>query len=192
MARQKHPRGGERPHFARLLAGQNPSGLWGSLPATGHAICVSPVFLPRRRIWLAYLPALLPATLLALHHQSQTRRNEMPLIQAPVPQAKKVKVTHRLDESLLYKVRRYAEFIRAKNDYVITEALTYFFGQDAEFAEWLASHPALTSKVHKRDRTNGNSTSPDRVRATVHQNKPNGTAVALDAPGETASAGGTI
>src|SRR6516162_2625417 len=36
VTRQKPPRGRERPHFARLFAGQNPCRLRGSLPATGH------------------------------------------------------------------------------------------------------------------------------------------------------------
>jgi hypothetical protein len=150
------------------------------------------LFLPRYQILLAHLPALLPASLLALHYQSQTRRTEMPLIQAPSVEPKKVKVTHRLDEPLLYKVRRYAEFIRAKNDYVITEALNYFFDQDSDFAEWLAAHPAPSATARRREKAKPTSSFSDRTRPIPSKSKPDGTAAALSAPGESVSAGSTI
>jgi hypothetical protein len=117
---------------------------------------------------------------------------KMPLIQAPSREAKKIKVTHRLDEPLLYKVRRYAEFIRAKNDYVITEALNYFFDQDTEFADWLAAHPAPPATARNRDKAKGSASLSDRARATSSNGKPNGTVAGLNAPGESASAGNTI
>lgn len=115
----------------------------------------------------------------------------MSLIQTPTPEAKKVKVTHRLNDALLYKVRRYAEFIRAKNDYVITEALNYFFSQDTEFTEWLAAHPASASDTHKRERGKGSCAGAERVRAIPPTTKPNG-ATAANASTESPSAGGTI
>lgn len=116
----------------------------------------------------------------------------MPLIQAPSPQAKKIKVTHRLDEPLLCKVRRYAEFIRAKNDYVITQALNYFFDQDTEFADWLAAHPAPPATSRKQGKPKGSASLSDRARPASSSSKPNGTAEGLNAPGESASAGNTI
>lgn len=116
----------------------------------------------------------------------------MPLIQAPSPQAKKIKVTHRLDEPLLCKVRRYAEFIRAKNDYVITQALNYFFDQDTEFADWLAAHPAPPATSRKRGKSMSSASPSDRVMVVSSNGKPNGTAAGLNAPGESASAGNTI
>jgi hypothetical protein len=116
----------------------------------------------------------------------------MPLIQAPSAEPKKVKVTYPLDEPLLYKVRRYAEFIRAKNDYVFTEALNYFFDQDTEFADWLAAHPAPPATSRKRDKAKGSASPSDRTSGTSSNSKPNGAVAALNAPGESASAGNTI
>ena len=65
----------------------------------------------------------------------------MPLIQSPDPKPRKIKLTLRLDEPLTRTVHRYAEFIRASNEYVIAQALNYFFERDQEFKQWLETHP---------------------------------------------------
>ena len=74
----------------------------------------------------------------------------MPLIQSPDPKPRKVKLTLRLDEPLTGTVHRYAEFIRASNEYVIAQALNYFFERDQEFKQWLETHPNSTSQGRPR------------------------------------------
>ena len=74
----------------------------------------------------------------------------MPLIQSPDPKPRKVKLTLRLDEPLTRTVHRYAEFIRASNEYVIAQALNYFFERDQEFKQWLEAHPNSSSPVRSR------------------------------------------
>ena len=74
----------------------------------------------------------------------------MPLIQSPDPKPRKVKLTLRLDEPLTRRVHRYAEFIRASNEYVIAQALNYFFERDQDFRQWLETHPNPSSHARSR------------------------------------------
>src|SRR5579859_2174501 len=74
----------------------------------------------------------------------------MPLIQSPDPKPRKVKLTLRLDEPLTRTVHRYAEFIHATNEYVIAQALNYFFERDQEFKQWLDAHPNPSSHARSR------------------------------------------
>ena len=74
----------------------------------------------------------------------------MPLIQSPDPKPRKIKLTLRLDEPLTRTVQRYAEFIRASNEYVIAQALHYFFERDQEFKQWLEAHPNPSSHARLR------------------------------------------
>jgi len=80
----------------------------------------------------------------------------MPLITCPEPKAKKTRITLRIDEPLLHKLHRYAEFIKAKNEYVITQALRYFLDHDADFLQWLALNPSAPSQARKRERKKAN------------------------------------
>jgi hypothetical protein len=70
----------------------------------------------------------------------------MPLIDSPNPKPRRVKLTLRLDEPLARTVHRYAEFIHATNEYVISHALNYFFERDSDFKQWIASHPSGQSR----------------------------------------------
>lgn len=74
----------------------------------------------------------------------------MPLIESPNPKPRRVKLTLRLDEPLARNVHRYAEFIRATNEYVIAHALNYFFERDSDFKQWIASHPNGQSRNRSR------------------------------------------
>jgi hypothetical protein len=74
----------------------------------------------------------------------------MPLIESPNPKPRRVKLTLRLDEPLARTVHRYAEFIRATNEYVIAHALNYFFERDSDFKQWIASHPNGQSRNRPR------------------------------------------
>src|SRR5438552_8532941 len=74
----------------------------------------------------------------------------MPLIQSPNPKPRRTKITVRLDEPLARTVHRYAEFIRATNEYVIAQALNYFFERDSDFKQWIASHPNGQSRNRSR------------------------------------------
>ena len=74
----------------------------------------------------------------------------MPLIQSPDPKPRKIKLTLRLDEPLTRTVQRYAEFIRASNEYVIAQALNYFFERDQDFKQWLEVHPNSSSQGRSR------------------------------------------
>jgi predicted transcriptional regulator len=74
----------------------------------------------------------------------------MPLIQSPDPKPRKIKLTLRLDEPLTRSVHRYAEFIRASHEYVIAQALNYFFERDQEFKQWLEAHPNSSSQGRSR------------------------------------------
>jgi hypothetical protein len=84
----------------------------------------------------------------------------MPLIQSPNPKPRRTKVTLRLDEPLARTVHRYAEFIRATNEYVIAHALNYFFERDQEFKLWLTAHP--NSVARSRSRTSSLSSTADK------------------------------
>ena len=91
----------------------------------------------------------------------------MPLIQSPDPKPRRTKLTLRLDEPLARTVHRYAEFIRATNEYVIAQALNYFFERDQEFKQWLAAHP--NSVARTRPRTPSlNSTAAENAEKTTH------------------------
>lgn len=74
----------------------------------------------------------------------------MPLIESPNPKPRRTKITLRLDEPLARTVHRYAEFIRASNEYVIAHALNYFFERDLEFKQWLVSNPNSASRTRSR------------------------------------------
>ena len=74
----------------------------------------------------------------------------MPLIQSPNPKPRRTKITVRLDEPLARTVHRYAEFIRATNEYVIAHALNYFFERDQDFKQWLAANPNRVSRSRSR------------------------------------------
>jgi predicted transcriptional regulator len=74
----------------------------------------------------------------------------MPLIQSPNPKPRRTKITVRLDEPLARTVHRYAEFIRATNEYVIAHALNYFFERDQDFKQWLAANPNGVSRSRSR------------------------------------------
>ena len=74
----------------------------------------------------------------------------MSLIESPNPKPRRVKLTLRLDEPLARTVHRYAEFIRATNEYVIAHALNYFFERDSDFKQWIASHPNGQSRNRSR------------------------------------------
>ncbi|HKW19573.1 MAG TPA: hypothetical protein VJO35_18835 [Terriglobales bacterium] len=91
----------------------------------------------------------------------------MPLIQSPNPKPRRTKITLRLDEPLARTVHRYAEFIRATNEYVIAQALNYFFDRDQEFNEWLTAHPNSTGRSRSRT-TSPNSTADKEPEETTH------------------------
>ena len=74
----------------------------------------------------------------------------MPLIESPNPKPRRVKLTLRLDEPLARTVHRYAEFIRATNEYFIAQALNYFFERDSDFTQWIAAHPNGQSRLRSR------------------------------------------
>ena len=74
----------------------------------------------------------------------------MALIQSPNPKPRRTKITVRLDEPLARTVHRYAEFIRATNEYVIAHALNYFFERDQDFKQWLAANPNGVSRSRSR------------------------------------------
>jgi hypothetical protein len=91
----------------------------------------------------------------------------MPLIQAPNPKPRRTKITLRLDEPLARTVHRYSEFIRATNEYVIAQALNYFFKRDQEFNEWLMTHPNSVGRT--RSRTSSPKLTADKeVKKTDH------------------------
>ena len=82
----------------------------------------------------------------------------MPLMQKPSPQIRKVKFSLRIEDPLLRMVHQYAEFIHAHNDYVITEALKYFFDRDTDFKAWLVEHPLSAAQPQRRPRQKANGT----------------------------------
>lgn len=47
----------------------------------------------------------------------------------------------RLDRNVNLTLKQYSEFISSSQDYVINQALQYFFRRDKEFAVWQASRP---------------------------------------------------
>lgn len=47
----------------------------------------------------------------------------------------------RVEESVKFRLDRYAEFIHSSPSYVITEALKLLFKRDEEFKHWLSQHP---------------------------------------------------
>lgn len=91
----------------------------------------------------------------------------MSLIQAPNPKPRRTKITLRLDEPLARTVHRYAEFIRATNEYVIAQALNYFFERDQEFKQWLAAHPNSLTRSRSRA-VSPNSTATEEVDKANH------------------------
>ncbi|MGH9451063.1 MAG: hypothetical protein ACRD11_11055 [Terriglobia bacterium] len=66
----------------------------------------------------------------------------MALLKRPALVITKRQYHIRIDEPLADKAERYAEFIDAKIDHVVSEALDYIFKKDSQFNEWLAKHPA--------------------------------------------------
>ncbi len=47
----------------------------------------------------------------------------------------------RLDRDVNLTLKQYSEFVSSSQDYVINQALRYFFKRDKEFAAWQVSQP---------------------------------------------------
>lgn len=47
----------------------------------------------------------------------------------------------RVEESVKFRLDKYAQFIHSSPSYVITEALKLLFKRDDEFKHWLSQHP---------------------------------------------------
>lgn len=91
----------------------------------------------------------------------------MALIQTPNPKPRRTKITLRLDEPLARTVHRYAEFIRGTNEYVIAQALNYFFERDQDFKQWLAAHPNSVPRNRSR-KPFVDSTAEEKREETTH------------------------
>jgi bacterioferritin (cytochrome b1) len=83
---------------------------------------------------------------------------------APQPKATaKDQLTVRLERPVNQLLKRYSTFIESSQDYVLNQALSFFFQKDKEFSEWLDRNPdsALpepAKKVRKRRGENGEDT----------------------------------
>jgi len=75
----------------------------------------------------------------------------MPLLE--VMQSRQISASIRLDEATATQVDQYAAFIRATADDVVEKALSYVFGKDREFQEFLktpaASKVSRTLRIRK-------------------------------------------
>jgi hypothetical protein len=60
----------------------------------------------------------------------------MPLI-APQPKQQREQLNVRLDVDALAVLKRYAEFIASRVDYVVSQAVVMTFGKDQDFQQWL-------------------------------------------------------
>jgi hypothetical protein len=61
---------------------------------------------------------------------------------APQPKATaKDQLTVRLERPVNQLLKRYSTFIESSQDYVLNQALSFFFQKDKEFAEWLEQNP---------------------------------------------------
>lgn len=66
----------------------------------------------------------------------------MPLLNRPKPVVSQRQYRVRIDEPLAVMMERYAEFLDGSTvDHVIAEAVDFVFKKDAQFKDWLASHP---------------------------------------------------
>lgn len=87
----------------------------------------------------------------------------MPLI---APQAKataKDQLTVRLERPVNQLLKRYSTFVESSQDYVLNQALSFFFQKDKDFNEWLdrnpdSALPESTKRVRKRIAQNGDDT----------------------------------
>lgn len=82
------------------------------------------------------------------------------------PQAKataKDQLTVRLERPVNQLLKRYSTFIESSQDYVLNQALFFFFQKDKEFAKWLERNPDSelsqpAKKVRKRRGESGEDT----------------------------------
>ncbi len=73
----------------------------------------------------------------------------MPLI-APQVRRDREPLTCRLDARLAQLLKRYAEFIQSRPDYIVNQALLVTFGRDREFQTWLVHfHPEDATRIQE-------------------------------------------
>ncbi len=65
----------------------------------------------------------------------------MSILKAPPKLIRNATIQVRVEEEVDLKLRKYAEFIDATPAFVVAESLKMLFNKDAEFREWLTSHP---------------------------------------------------
>jgi hypothetical protein len=64
----------------------------------------------------------------------------VPLIKPPTPKPERVNLQVRVERSFLELVERYAEFIGASREYVVTESVNRLLKRDRDFQTWLKQH----------------------------------------------------
>jgi hypothetical protein len=64
----------------------------------------------------------------------------MAILKPPPKQPKNETLQLRVEEEIRLKLRKYAEFIKSSDSYVVSEALKLLFRKDDEFKVWLEEH----------------------------------------------------